>query len=378
MVRRRPLGLPTAVAAVAVLPAGASSLAAQARDSLPYPIGEVVVTAPRAASEAVTTTRVVDSADLRAADARTLADALPLLPGVVTRLAAEGVPRVDIRGYRTRQVLLLLDGIPINSTFDGQFDPTLIPAELIDAVKLTAGAPSVLYGQGGLAGVLNVQARRAGNTPTARLQLEGRELGGWAARGSASARRGPLDGFVAASAITLDAFPSWAGSPTLGSVAGARRSNSDRDRYSVFGKAGYAIGSRAQVAASGEWLRGHYGVPPSISGDPADSFAQRPRFERVDGLEGGRLQLALSAAPVQAVTVRTWAFGNWLSDVTNTYADSLYLAATVPGTPGTARDETSTRTIGAQTQVAWRLGRIGRLTGAAGVEGDRWHAINFS
>ncbi|HET7598643.1 MAG TPA: TonB-dependent receptor, partial [Gemmatimonadales bacterium] len=31
-----------------------------------------------------------------------------------------------------------------------------------------------------------------------------------------------------------------------------------------------------------------------------------------------------------------------------------------------------------QTQVAWRLGRIGRLTGAAGVEGDRWHAINFS
>jgi vitamin B12 transporter len=129
MIRPRSVGPAVAVVASVVALAGrAPSLAAQTRDSVPYPIGEVVVTAPRQASEAVTTTHVVDSADLRAVDARTLADALPLVPGVTMRLAAEGIPRVDIRGYRTRQVLLLLDGIPIHSTFDGSTPPSSRPS----------------------------------------------------------------------------------------------------------------------------------------------------------------------------------------------------------------------------------------------------------
>ncbi|HEX5818809.1 MAG TPA: TonB-dependent receptor plug domain-containing protein, partial [Gemmatimonadales bacterium] len=355
-----------------------AAVPAWGQESAPYPIGEIVVTGQRPPAERITTLRVADSSDLRAVDARTLADALPLLPGVTTRLAAEGVPRIDVRGYRTRHVTLLLDGIPINSTFDGQFDPTLIPAELIERVKLTTGAPSVLYGQGGLGGVLNVVTRRADAPFVGDARLEVRETGAWSARGSAGARRGRWDGFVSGSAVTQDAFPSWAISPSVGAYpAGAARANSGRERYSAFGKVGFAASPTFRLAATGEWLGGDYGVPPSIIDNPADSFAQRPVFERVERLQGGRLQLAASALPTERLSLRAWTFGNWLEDETSRFADSAYDVSSVPGDSGTSRAETASRTLGGQVQLGWSLGRAGRLTAATGVEGDRWEATTF-
>ena len=361
-----------------LLLASCPAASAWAQEQTPYPIGEIVVTGQRPPAERITTLRVADSTDLRAVDARTLADALPLLPGVTTRLAAEGVPRIDVRGYRTRHVTLLLDGIPINSTFDGQFDPTLIPAELIERVKLTTGAPSVLYGQGGLGGVLNVVTRRAEAAFTGDARLEARETGAWMARGSAGARRGRWDGFVSGTALAQDAFPSWALSPTLSLYpAGATRANSGRERYSAFGKVGFAASPTFRLAATGEWLGGNYGVPPSIIDNPADSFAQRPIFERVERLQGGRLQFAASALPAERLSLRAWTFGNWLEDETSTFADDRYDASTVPGDSGTSRAETAARTLGGQVQLGWSLGRAGRLIAATGVEGDRWEATTY-
>ncbi|HEX5633630.1 MAG TPA: TonB-dependent receptor plug domain-containing protein, partial [Gemmatimonadales bacterium] len=352
--------------ACAAAPAGAQEIA-------PYPIGEIVVTGERPPAERITTLRVADSADLRAVDARTLADALPLLPGVTTRLAAEGVPRIDVRGYRTRHVTLLLDGIPISSTFDGQFDPTLIPAELIERVKLTTGAPSVLYGQGGLGGVLNVVTRRADAPVLGDARLELRETGGWSARGSAGTRQGSWDGFVSGSAVAQDAYPSWAVSPTVGvNPAATDRDNSDRARYGAFGKVGLAVSPTFRLAATGEWIGGDHGVPPGVIDNPADSFAQRPTFERVDRLAGGRVQLAASAVPAERLSLRAWTFGNWLEDETSSFADGDFDATSVPGDSGTSLAETSSRTLGGQMQLGWRVGGAGRLTLATGVEADRW------
>ena len=63
-------------------------------------------------------------------------------------------------GFRSRHVLLLLDGIPLNSTFDGQFDPSIIPTENIAKIKVSYGTSSVLYGQGALAGVINIITKK--------------------------------------------------------------------------------------------------------------------------------------------------------------------------------------------------------------------------
>ena len=104
--------------------------------------------------------------------ARSLDDALELLPGVNVRTGGNGNPRIDVRGYRTRHVKLLLNGVPFGNTFDGQFDPTLLPSESIARIKLTTGASSTLYGDGAVGAVINVITRQAELGQTATTHAE--------------------------------------------------------------------------------------------------------------------------------------------------------------------------------------------------------------
>lgn len=87
-----------------------------------YDLGEVVVTAPEERGvESVGTLHEVTAQQIELRHATTLDRALELLPGLDVRRGAQGIPRVNIRGMRSRHVVLLLNGIPFNSTFDGQF-----------------------------------------------------------------------------------------------------------------------------------------------------------------------------------------------------------------------------------------------------------------
>ena len=164
---------------------------AAAEDALPvYRLGEtlmVVGERPRVADTAATVD-VVTSEEIARRGVRTLDEAIALLPGVYVRYGADGVPRVDIRGLRTRNVLLLQDGVPLNSTYDGQFDPSAIPVDNIAAIKVTRGASSVLYGPGGNAGVIEIVTRSAGRSAEGGVLTESEVSQSWLARGSVSGR----------------------------------------------------------------------------------------------------------------------------------------------------------------------------------------------
>lgn len=144
----------------ALLAALLGCCAAARAETVATELGRVEVSgAASVAPERVATRWVLTSQDIAARGARTLDEALALVPGLNVRTGAEGVPRIDIRGLRTRQIKLLIDGIPFNAAGDGQFDPTLIPVALIDSIVVTTGAASVLYGEGGTAGVVEIRTR---------------------------------------------------------------------------------------------------------------------------------------------------------------------------------------------------------------------------
>ena len=138
------------IACLSVL-ASARSLA----DPAPaYRLGEAVTVVGervRLADE-VATVDIVTAEDIERRGARTLEQALALLPGVYVRMGADGVPRIDVRGLRTRNILLLQDGVPLNSSYDGQFDPAALPVDNIASIKVVRGTSSMLYGPGGNAG----------------------------------------------------------------------------------------------------------------------------------------------------------------------------------------------------------------------------------
>lgn len=69
-----------------------------------------------------------------------------------------------------------MNGIPIRNSFDGQFDPTLIPAEIITEIKITSGGGSVLYGPGGNGGAIDIitkSGEEGGTGPLVRKSVRG-------------------------------------------------------------------------------------------------------------------------------------------------------------------------------------------------------------
>lgn len=114
-----------------------------------YRLRELVVTASGGlGSESVGTLDEVTARQIDKRHATTLDKALELLPGVDARRGAQGIPRINIRGMRSRHVALLRNGIPLNSTYDGRFDPSLISTENIARIK--DAQLSMGYDPGGL------------------------------------------------------------------------------------------------------------------------------------------------------------------------------------------------------------------------------------
>jgi outer membrane receptor protein involved in Fe transport len=328
----------------------------------PYPLGEIVVSADEPASEASATVRQVTAADIEAYGARTLDEAIGLLPGVYVRLGADGTPRVDLRGLRTRQVTLLLDGVPLNATSDGQFDPSLLPVEQIAEIKLTSGAGSVLYGSGGLAGTINVITRRGSERPSGSLRGEWRERDSWLGRATAGAGGGLVRAFASASGATVGEVPSFIASPTLGDASSGQRLASDRDRLNVFGRVEAVFGPAATGSLTVMTTEANAGVPPSVIDDPLDPFANRAAFERVEDIDGLALQGAASALVTREWTIRAWGYRNLSDQLTQRYSDERFDPATVLTAAGTFRDESRSVLSGGSVQIATTSLPGGRVT----------------
>ncbi|MDH3496475.1 MAG: TonB-dependent receptor [Gemmatimonadota bacterium] len=111
----------------------------------------------RAGSPATASIDTATAAD-RAAS-RVAADLLRDTPGVHVQQTSAGQGAVVLRGLVGNQVLLLVDGIPLNNgTYrdgPGQYLATIDP-ETIDRLDVLRGPASVLYGSDAQGGVLNV------------------------------------------------------------------------------------------------------------------------------------------------------------------------------------------------------------------------------
>jgi outer membrane receptor protein involved in Fe transport len=325
-------------------------------------------------SEAAATVRTISLADIVASGARTLDEALALLPGVEVRTGAGGIPRLNVRGFRSRHLLLLLDGIPLNSTFDGQADPSLIPVEQIAAIKLTPGTGSVLYGQGGLGGVVNIITRRGGAAPAVEGAAEWRDGDAWLRRATLSGGARGADFFVSASASESDGYPTVRGSPSLGASPELTRPNSGRRRANLFVSATSQPSPRLMLGFVAAAVRGAFGIPPNAINDATDRYANRPVFERVDDLGGVSSHVAATYAPSGDVSVRAWAYFNRLGQERARYDDSTYSSMDDPTVRGTYRERSHTRLTGAAAQVGLQTHALGRFSLGLSAERDGWDA----
>ena len=89
-----------------------------------------------------------------------IGDALQTLPGVDNSKDSPWEQRVVLRGLSGQRVLVLMDGMPMNSARGNGPHPSLVPAALVDRVEVVRGPSAVAYGSDAIGGVLNLITRQ--------------------------------------------------------------------------------------------------------------------------------------------------------------------------------------------------------------------------
>jgi outer membrane cobalamin receptor len=340
-----------------------------------YSLGEVVVTGKTAGVQATESVYTVTAEDIQARGARTLDQAINLLPGVNMRIGGDGVPRIDVRGFRTRHVLLLLDGIPINSALDAQFDPRVIPTENIAKMKMTTGASSILYGQGGLGGVINIITKKGTKGLQGMIGGETGDHESYLTRGSLSGGTDGFDFFASGSSTKITAFPLSSNFTPTSEQDSGYRNNSDIQRNNLFGSASLTPNEDLNVGFTVAYTEGSFGKPGSILNEPFDPFASPPKYERIDHFNGLSLSLAADYDVSKRLSVRGWTYLNQGFQQDDLYDNRNFDSFNL--IQGSFREHIETRVTGAALQPKYDLGKAGVVTLALAAERDSWVNSGF-
>jgi len=194
---RRAAGLLCAAAAV-LLP-----VSTPAQQPAPSDSGStVVVTAartPQPLDDVVPDTTVLTRQDIERSQTTDLVELLGRQAGI--EFAQSGGPgsqaSIFMRGTNSNQLLLLVDGVPLNSALDGAPAIGRITTDSIERIEIVRGNLSSLYGSSAIGGVIQIFTR-AGGKPGAQAQAELGERDTRSASGSVSTQLAGLS--LAASA----------------------------------------------------------------------------------------------------------------------------------------------------------------------------------
>ncbi len=336
-----------------------------------FELGEIVVSAPAPSIvEQVTVVREVDAEQIETSGAKTLNEAIALLPGVTIRTANQGVPRIDIRGLRTRHVILLLDGIPLNSTYDNQFDPSIIPVENIARIKITEGPSSVLYGAGGNAGVINIITKKGKTGVHGSLEAQVSEGPSNRQQTTLSSGTDNLRIFVGAGRYSQDSFRLSSDFDETTEENGGKRENSDKDLSNIFANLVYEPGTATQIGLTLSYVDTEYGLPPITNPSRDDPFqSSSAKYDRLDDGTACSAQLALRHKFDNPLEVRSWFFVNRSDEESNRYDDSTYTSIEARNS---FSQDSQTSIYGGNIQLKYDLETAGAATLALGARQESW------
>ncbi|MEH2277479.1 MAG: TonB-dependent receptor [Nostoc sp.] len=107
---------------------------------------------------------VITGSEIEAQGAKTVREALKFLPGILpdgtVGTEVNALSGQFIRGSNSAQVLILLDGRPINELGSGGFDLSEFTTNIVERVEVLSGGGSTLYGSDAIGGVINIITRR--------------------------------------------------------------------------------------------------------------------------------------------------------------------------------------------------------------------------
>lgn len=189
---------------------------------------------------------IIDEATIQALRVPTVGEVLRQVEGLdVVQLGGPGgQTSLFLRGGNSNHVLVLIDGVKVNSPTTGAFDPAHLTVDQIERIEVLRGSQSPLYGSEALAGVVNIITKRGHEGAKDQLTIEGGTYRTW--RGVLNhSDRGPIwDESLSISRWTSQGI----------SRASERRGNTEPDGYAnttfstKLGR-GAGVGGRMELTA---------------------------------------------------------------------------------------------------------------------------------
>ncbi|MEM1067534.1 MAG: TonB-dependent receptor [Planctomycetota bacterium] len=101
---------------------------------------------------------IIEGEQLERSQTRYVADALRQVPGFhVSRTGSfGGLTQIRVRGSEGNHVLVLIDGVEVSETSQGEFDFGSLQSTDIERIEVLRGPQSAFYGSDALAGVINI------------------------------------------------------------------------------------------------------------------------------------------------------------------------------------------------------------------------------
>jgi vitamin B12 transporter len=148
-------------------PFGLSIAAEPSQEETLKPVVVIATRTETPQQEVTTSISVVTAGDIRAQQSETVLEALRNVPGLdIVQSGSRGTTTsVFIRGSDSDQVLVMVDGVEVNSTTLGSFNLAHLTTENIERIEILRGAGGTLYGSQAIGGVINI-ITKTGKGPT--------------------------------------------------------------------------------------------------------------------------------------------------------------------------------------------------------------------
>lgn len=316
-IARRRRGQRAAGAAVAALLAGLAPRPGRAADDAapPRPPVEIERTTPPVIVRAVrpaelpedptSFTSVIEAEDY-AGENKGVEELLEQAAGVqVRRFGGPGQPaEVSIRGSSGAQVVVLLDGVRLNSAQSGSVDLSTIPPELIERIEVSRGGGSANNGSDAIGGVVNIVTKRPSAAPHTTATGARGSFHTWQASLTQTGRIGETE--IVAGYDFFKTSGNWSFRPVQQQVEGIPiieddsgpipRINNRTENHSGLLKVGRDFGDHFHIAVGDSFFHGESGRPglddPSggaLRGQSPTGFQRRIRNVADVTLEGAEL-----------------------------------------------------------------------------------------
>ncbi len=220
----------------------------------PSVMDDVVVTAtrtPRSRSDVGSTISVITAEEIEARQYTFALEALRSLPGVVVNQNSPfgGVASVALRGAKSEQTLVMVDGIEVNdpSTPGGSFNFSSLDVADIERIEVLRGPQSTLYGSDAIGGVISIITKSGEAGFNASGFLEAGSFETVRGAGTVSGRQDRVDYRLTASGLISSGI----------SAADEDRGNSERDGHdnsTLSGKVGFQATENFKLDLVGRYI----------------------------------------------------------------------------------------------------------------------------